>query len=271
MLIFIFNWVICFLFTFIFNWIICFILLSFSNTSDDKELSCNVGDPGLIPGLERSPGEENGNPLQCSWLENPMDREAWWVTVCGIAKSQTLHFLWLLYYYKYFWALLRKWLSTQRWFYPFASCFYGFLGKTTVVLNLGLLIPIVERRLFYVLHSVPQYWGFPAWPVETTIVLCYIWCYLTSVQFSSVAQSCLTLCNPESQHARPRCPSPTPGVHSSSCPSNQWCHSAISSSVIPCSIRGLFQWVNSSHEVAKVLEFQLQHQSFQWTPRTDFL
>ena len=40
---------------------------------------------------------------------------------------------------------------------------------------------------------------------------------------------------------------------------------------IPPSIRGLFQWVNSSHEVAKVLEFQLQHQSFQWTPRTDLL
>ena len=46
-----------------------------------------------------------------------------------------------------------------------------------------------------------------------------------SVQFSSVAQSCLTLCDPmNSQHARPPCPSPTPGVHSDSCPSSQWCH-----------------------------------------------
>ena len=57
-----------------------------------------------------------------------------------------------------------------------------------------------------------------------------------SVQFSSVSQSWLTLCDPmKSQHARPPCPSPTPGVHSDSCPSSQWCHPAISSSVIPFS------------------------------------
>ena len=56
-----------------------------------------------------------------------------------------------------------------------------------------------------------------------------------SVQFSSVAQSCLTLQPHESQHARPLCPSPTPGVHSDSRPSSQWCHPAISSSVVPFS------------------------------------
>ena len=62
------------------------------------------------------------------------------------------------------------------------------------------------------------------------------------------------------------------------CPSSRWCHPTISSSVVPfCSClqlsqyQGLFKWVNSSHEVAKVLEFQLQHQSFQWTPKTDLL
>ena len=52
------------------------------------------------------------------------------------------------------------------------------------------------------------------------------------VQFSSVAQSCLTLRSHESQHARPRCPSPTPGVYSHLCPSSWWCHPAISSSVV---------------------------------------
>ena len=57
--------------------------------SDGEESACNVGDPGLIPGLERSPGEGNGNPLRCSCLENPMDRGAWWATVHGVAKSQT--------------------------------------------------------------------------------------------------------------------------------------------------------------------------------------
>ena len=53
-----------------------------------------------------------------------------------------------------------------------------------------------------------------------------------SVQLSSVAQLCLTLRPNESQHARPLCPSPTPGVHSDSRPSSQWCHPAISSSVV---------------------------------------
>ena len=55
------------------------------------------------------------------------------------------------------------------------------------------------------------------------------------VQFSSFAQSCPTLQPHESQHARPPCPSPTPGVHSDSHPSSQWCHPAILSSVVPFS------------------------------------
>ena len=49
----------------------------------------NAGDVGLIPGLGRSSGEGNGNPLQCSCLENAMDGGAWWATVHGGAKSQT--------------------------------------------------------------------------------------------------------------------------------------------------------------------------------------
>ena len=51
--------------------------------------ACNVGDLGLIPGSGRSPGEGNGNPLQYSCLENPMDGGAWWATVHGVAKSWT--------------------------------------------------------------------------------------------------------------------------------------------------------------------------------------
>ena len=53
-----------------------------------KNPPANAGDPGLIPGLQRSPGEGNGNPLQYSCLENPMDRGAWRATVHGAAKSQ---------------------------------------------------------------------------------------------------------------------------------------------------------------------------------------
>ena len=57
--------------------------------SDGKVSACNVGDPGSIPGSGRSPGEGNGNPLQYSWLENPMDGESWWSTVHGVSKSWT--------------------------------------------------------------------------------------------------------------------------------------------------------------------------------------
>ena len=49
----------------------------YTYSSDGKASAYNVGNPGSIPGLERSPGEGNGNPLQYSCLENPMDREAW--------------------------------------------------------------------------------------------------------------------------------------------------------------------------------------------------
>ena len=61
----------------------------FPGGSDGKESACNVRDPGLIPGLGRSPGEGNGSPLQYSCLENSMDRGAWQATVHGAAKSWT--------------------------------------------------------------------------------------------------------------------------------------------------------------------------------------
>ena len=60
-----------------------------SRGSDHKESTCNVGDLGLVPGLGRSPGGGHDNPLQCSCLENPMDRGAWPATGHGVAKSQT--------------------------------------------------------------------------------------------------------------------------------------------------------------------------------------
>ena len=54
-----------------------------------KEYACNAGDLGLIPGLGRTPEEGNGNLLQCSCLENSMNRGAWWTTVHEVAKSWT--------------------------------------------------------------------------------------------------------------------------------------------------------------------------------------
>ena len=101
--------------------------------------------------------------------------------------------------------------------------------------------------------------------------------WLSSVQFShSVMSNSL---RPHGlQHARLPCPSPTSRVYSHSHPLSRWCHPTISSSVVPFSscpqsfsASGFFKWVSSSHQAVKVLEFQLQHQSFQWKPRTDLL
>ena len=63
--------------------------MGFPGGSEVKVSACNAGDLGSIPGLGRSPGEGNGNPLQYSCAENPMDRGAWWATVHGVAKSWT--------------------------------------------------------------------------------------------------------------------------------------------------------------------------------------
>ena len=79
------------------------------------------------------------------------------------------------------------------------------------------------------------------------------------------------------QHARPPCPSPTVGVYSNSCPfcdAIQPSHPLSSPSPPTFNLsqhQGLSQWVSTSHQVAKELEFQLQHESFQWIFRTDFL
>ena len=102
---------------------------------------------------------------------------------------------------------------------------------------------------------------------------------LAAVQFSSVTQLCPTLCD-SMNHSTPGLP-----VHHKFPEFTQthayWVSDAIQSShplsspsppaPNPSQHQGLFKWVSSSHEVAKVLEFQLQHQSLQWTPRTDLL
>ena len=61
----------------------------FPGGSEVKVSAWNAGDPGLIPGLGRSPGEGNDNPLQYSCLENPMEGGAWWATVHGVTRSWT--------------------------------------------------------------------------------------------------------------------------------------------------------------------------------------
>ena len=109
--------------------------------------------------------------------------------------------------------------------------------------------------------------------------VCLVKAMVFPVQFSSVAQSCPTLCD-FMNHSMPGLP-----VHHQLPESTQthvhWVDDAIQpshplSSLSPPALnlsqhQGLFKWVSSLHEVAKVLEFQLQHQSFQWIPRTDLL
>ena len=110
-------------------------------------------------------------------------------------------------------------------------------------------------------------------------VLCSYFAFqsLMMNQFSSVTQSCLTLCDPELQHARVPCHHQLPEFTQTHV---HWVGDAIQPSY-PLSSpspalnlsqhQGLFQWVSSLNQVARILEFQLQHQSFQWIFRTDFL
>ena len=144
----------------------------------------------------------------------------------------------------------------------------------TLVLFIWFSINCYFSSVFYLRILVNSYWDFImnswVWKWQSLVVI-HLLCSeqlvdaeeLSSVQFSRsvVSDSLRPL---ESQHARPPCPSPTSGVHSDSRPSSQWCHPAISSSVVPFSScpqslqhQSLFQWVNSSHEVARVLEFRL--------------
>ena len=97
--------------------------------------------------------------------------------------------------------------------------------------------------------------------------------------FVPQSRSCVQLCAaPWTAAHRLPCPSLSPRDSSNSCPLSWWCHPTISSSAFPSPLalnlsqhQGLFQWVGSSHQVAKVLEFQLQYQSFQWICRIDLL
>ena len=125
---------------------------------------------------------------------------------------------------------------------------------------------------------LPENWKFNCVPKRLNTLslpfsqkICLI--HLPSVQFICSVMS-NSLQPHESQHARPPCPSPTPGVHPNSWPLSRWCHPAISSSVVPFLLLptippsiSLFQWANFSHQVAKVLELQPQHQNTQdWSP-----
>ena len=133
-----------------------------------------------------------------------------------------------------------------------------------------------KQKLLQGVSSINYYWV-NKWFKEKYWTL--VSSIFSSVQFSSVAQSCPTLCHPMN-HSTPGLP-----VHCQLQELTQTHVYRVGDAIQPShplsfpsppapnssQHQGLFQWVNSSHEVAKVLEFQPQHQSFQWTPRTGLL
>ena len=114
-----------------------------------------------------------------------------------------------------------------------------------------------------------EYWN--GLPFPTPIYNMYIY------QFSSVAQSCPTLCNTMAQYARPSRPSPTPGVDPNPCPLSRWCHPTLSSSVISFSTHpqsfpasGCFPVSQFFTSGGQSIGVSASHQSFQWLFRTEF-
>ena len=156
----------------------------------------------------------------------------------------------------YLQPIIRKWKGKEQRTDPWWALIRGCTEKAGGGAALA--------SLFSPQHPWDGWKTYRWWNRSSYTVSGRFWAWIfSSVQFShSVVSDSLR--PHESQHARPPCPSPTPGVHSDSRPSSQWCHPAISSSVVPFSScpqpsqhQSLFQWVNSSHEVAKVQEFQL--------------
>ena len=97
--------------------------------SEIRASACNAGDLGLISGSGRSPGEGNGNPLQYSCLENPMDGGAWWATVHGVAKSRTRLSDFTFFHFMGF-ILSRIWIQVH----------WHFFDHVQITVNLILLI-----------------------------------------------------------------------------------------------------------------------------------
>ena len=143
------------------------------------------------------------------------------------------------------------------------------------LLSMMLVVSFLSRWESFLLFLV--YLQFISWMGAGSCRCFFYSCW--SVQFSSVTQSCRTLCDPMN------CSMPGLPVHHQLLESTQTHVHQVSDAIQPShplsspfppalnlsQHQGLFQWVSPLHQVAKVLEFQFQHQSFQWTSRTDLL
>ena len=167
-------------------------------------------------------------------------------------------------------CLLSQWCHLTIWpsVVPFFSCLLSFPASGSFPMSL-LFISGGQSIGASVSVLLNEYSGLISFRID--------WFDLLAVQFSCSVMS--DFFRPHGlQYARLPCPSPTTRAYSNSFPLSEWSHQTNLSSVIPFSsclqffpASGFFKWVSSSHEVTKVLEFQLQHQSFQWIFRTDFL
>ena len=175
-----------------------------------------------LPGMQVF-GGGNGNPIWYYFLKNPMDRGAWWATVQKVAESDTIEWLSMYALFKIQNQGTKNVKSSQPWRE----------GNNTVFNS---LLSFLHLRIF--LLSTTLSFSDSAF---SSIPFCMVKCRNMKrpectdlIQFSrSVVSDSL---RPHGlQHTRLPCPSPTPRACSNSCPSSQWCHSTISSSVVPFS------------------------------------
>ena len=221
-------------------------------------------DADSIPGSGRSPGGGPGKPLQYSSWDNPMNTQAWWATAMGSHRVghdwsdwactqrnkdhtilstavvvQSLSCVWLF-------ATLSTVACQATLSFTVSWSLLKFMSIELVMISNHL---ILCRPLFLLLQSFPASRAFLMSTIKSVQSLSHVWLFVT----------------PWLQHTRLPCPSTTPRASSNSCPLSRWCHPTIASSVVPFSAfslaqhQGLFQWVGSSHQVATVLELQLQH------------
>ena len=146
-------------------WILCH-TVGFPGGSDGKKKStCNTGDLGSIPGLGKSPGEKNGNPLQYFCLETSVDRGAWWATVHGFTKSWTRLSDWQLLH-TCCTEDLRTYSSCtpkRRAFWLMSSCFPPYAQSLTFyVLSLIILDSLISGFM--------QYLYFYVWLISLSIM-----------------------------------------------------------------------------------------------------
>ena len=200
---------------------------------DGKESACNSRDPVLIPGSGRSPGEGHDNWLQYSCLENPMDRVVWWAAAHGVPKSQTG---------------LSDWAHTHTAPPGMAESLHC-SPETIKALLIG-YTPIQNKKfLKRHIHTSVQF--------SSVQLLSCVWLFVIPAH-----QASLSITNSQSFLKLMSIKLVMPSNHLI------LCHPLLLPPSIFPSIR---VFSNESHQVAKVLEFQLQHQSFQWLFRTDFL